>query len=64
MVPYKELEFKEIVGRGTFGEVYRGVWKGEVALKKINISAGEDTCTIANSAEIKALKYVGLLPIV
>ncbi|XP_065890569.1 uncharacterized protein [Dysidea avara] len=58
MVPYKELEFKEIVGRGTFGEVYRGVWKGEVALKKINISAGEDTCTIANSAEIKALKLL------
>lgn len=59
MVPYEELQFKEIIGRGTFGEVYRGEWKGEeVALKKINIPIGEDTCTMANSSEIKALKYV------
>ena len=59
-VPYKELQFKQVVGRGSFGEVYRGEWNGQdVALKRIAIPAGEEKCKmIANSAEIAALKWV------
>ena len=58
LVPYKELQFKQVVGRGSFGEVYRGEWNGrDVALKRIPIPSGEDKCKmIANSAEIAALK--------
>lgn len=31
-----ELEFGELLGTGSFGQVHRGTWKGtEVAIKKI-----------------------------
>jgi len=38
-VDISDLTFKEIIGRGSFGNVYRGVWRySDVAIKKINHS--------------------------
>eukprot|EP00002_Diphylleia_rotans_P037715 TRINITY_DN8454_c1_g1_i4.p1 TRINITY_DN8454_c1_g1~~TRINITY_DN8454_c1_g1_i4.p1 ORF type:complete len:1525 (+),score=272.84 TRINITY_DN8454_c1_g1_i4:1596-6170(+) len=35
IVPVTELEFGEAIGAGSFGEVYRGIWRGaDVAIKK------------------------------
>lgn len=58
LVPYEKLHFKEMIGRGTFGQVYKGEWNGkEVALKKITIPIGEDKHTmIVNNQEIAALR--------
>ena len=58
LVPYEQLQFKELIGRGTFGEVHRGEWRSqEVALKRINIPMGEDKYSmLANNQEIAALK--------
>ena len=40
---YQEIHFGEVVGRGTFGIVYKGAWKGQtVALKRIQIPPGID----------------------
>jgi len=57
---YGELQFEEEIGRGTFGQVYRGWWnEKEVALKKISVPAGEDKYKmITSSPEISALKWV------
>ncbi|GAU98326.1 hypothetical protein RvY_09487 [Ramazzottius varieornatus] len=34
-IPYRDLQFKEVVGRGSFGVVYRAKWKGQiVAIKR------------------------------
>jgi len=35
----KDIEIKEVIGSGSFGEVYRGIWKGsqQVALKKLKV---------------------------
>ena len=35
-IPYKELVFGEKLGQGTFGQVYRGKWHGDVAIKVLN----------------------------
>mmetsp|Transcript_27257 Transcript_27257/g.38413 ORF Transcript_27257/g.38413 Transcript_27257/m.38413 type:complete len:685 (+) Transcript_27257:201-2255(+) len=37
-IDYKEIEIAERIGRGNFGEVYKGVWRGTVvAVKKTKI---------------------------
>ncbi|TNN16347.1 Kinase suppressor of Ras 2 isoform 3 [Schistosoma japonicum] len=35
-IPMESLFIGEIIGRGTFGTVYRGKWHGEVAIKRID----------------------------
>ena len=49
-----------MVGRGSYGAVYKGLWDGKVvALKRIQVSSGEDRHNlVANSQEITALRYV------
>ena len=58
MVSPNEIELKEQIGKGCFGIVYRGMYKGdEVAVKKIMISAGiSKEMVLKNSRELAALK--------
>ena len=53
-----EIELKEQIGKGCFGVVYRGMYKGEeVAVKKISIPSGISKETVlTNSRELAALK--------
>ena len=49
-----------MIGRGSFGSVYEGNWKGkDVALKRIEIPVGMHREQVAaNSHELKVLRYV------
>ncbi len=39
-----ELHFGKVIGCGSFGKVYRGLWKGNtVALKSIKLPPGSET---------------------
>ena len=60
LVKYTDIQFGQLIGRGNFGSVYQGRWKGKsVALKRINIPPGVDRENmIATSRELAALKYV------
>ena len=59
----KEIVYENMIGRGSFGTVYKGMWKGKkVALKKISIPPGMDRAEmVASSRELNALKYAGTL---
>ena len=36
-IPYENINIGECVGRGPVGEVYRGYWHGEVAIKRFSM---------------------------
>ena len=53
---YKKPKLEEVIGEGTFGTVYRAVWRGTVvAAKVINIPAGSESTV---QKEIAMCKYV------
>ena len=58
-IPYEEICFNEVVGRGSYGSVYKGHLKGNiVALKRIPVPHGaNNTELIADNREIAALRY-------
>ena len=57
---YNKIQFGELVGRGSYGTVHKGVWKEQtVALKRLQIPPGMDKSqVVANSQEIAALRYL------
>lgn len=60
LINSKEIKFGKLIGRGSFGSVYEGNWRGrDVALKQIEIPVGMDRGQVAaNSCELKVLRYV------
>ena len=59
-VKYTDIQFGQLIGRGSFGSVYQGRWKGKsAALKCISIPPGVDReSMIATSCELAALRCV------
>lgn len=57
---YHEIQFGELVGRGSFASLHKGVWRGQtVALKRIQILSGMDKSqVVADSREVTALRYM------
>ncbi|KAF6779625.1 hypothetical protein AHF37_00837 [Paragonimus kellicotti] len=51
-IPIESLVIGEVIGRGTFGTVYRAKWYGEVAVKRIDI----DPDDVDGSARLEAFK--------
>lgn len=66
LVGINELKFDKLIGRGSFGQVYKGVWKGKtVALKRITIPPGTDVSSLpAIPKEINVLRFASLFSIV
>lgn len=54
-IPFQDIEIGPKIGSGSFGTVYRGVWHGAVAIKKLNV-------TNPTEQQLKAFKNeVGVL---
>ena len=58
-VSKEELEFGPMVGSGSFGNVYKGRWKGTtVALKCIKLPPGSDMSSLPAPVEVEVLRLV------
>lgn len=61
LIPSSEIDLKERVGRGSFGDVYRALWRqSEVAVKKVAL-ATEDVF-LELMREAKLMLYVSFYP--
>lgn len=59
-VNYKEIEYKCVLSKGAFGEVWFGTWNGQkVAIKRLNPDKKENKKEIENFAkEIRLMAYL------
>ena len=56
-IEMEELKFGSVIGRGNFGVVHKGEWKGrEVAIKRISLPSGTDVSLLPTPNEIAVLK--------
>ena len=61
-VPIKQLHFGEVIGRGSFGKVHKGTWKGlTVALKSITLPPGSDSSLLPTPREVEVLRLVFMI---
>ena len=60
MVKFEEVKIGEVIGRGTFGTVNRGKWKGkDVALKRMKTAGYVNTAEdVSNYKEISVIRLV------
>lgn len=60
LVNYEEIEFGDVIGRGSFAVVHKGKVNGAaVALKRLRIPVGDDVQQLLiESKEIAALRYI------
>eukprot|EP00002_Diphylleia_rotans_P026513 TRINITY_DN5290_c0_g1_i4.p1 TRINITY_DN5290_c0_g1~~TRINITY_DN5290_c0_g1_i4.p1 ORF type:complete len:2519 (-),score=450.95 TRINITY_DN5290_c0_g1_i4:111-7667(-) len=55
-IPFKDMEFKELLGSGRFGEVYHGVWRGaDVAIKRLRHDGIDSEMIAAFTSEISMM---------
>lgn len=60
----EELEFGPLIGSGSFGNVYKGTWKGvTVALKCVRLPPGSDMSLLPTPKEVEVLRLVGLVTV-
>jgi serine/threonine protein kinase len=64
-INFDDIAFKDKIGKGQFGNVYRAEYYGsEVCVKRITSDYKEDKELVKCVArEIEILKYVGPLPV-
>lgn len=60
MVKFEDIKVGEVIGRGTFGTVNHGKWKGkDVALKRMKTAGYVNTLEdVSNYKEISVLRLV------
>ena len=59
VVGMKSLRFGELIGRGTFADVFKGEWNGQVvAMKKIRLPPESDSVIVPK--EVSVLRYISL----
>ncbi len=52
----EELKFGSVIGRGNFGVVHKGEWKGrEVAIKRISLPSGTDVSLLPTPNVLKEI---------
>ena len=57
LVEKSEIEIGDVIGKGSFGIVNKGKWKGKVvALKRIRLPGGYSDEEIADAKEITVLR--------
>ena len=58
----KDLEFGDVIGRGSFAVVYRGCWQGkDVALKQIRVPCGNVATVPKEVAILRFAEYYARL---
>ena len=58
-IAFEELTFGNVIGRGSFGEVHKGVWNGTaVALKRIRFPPETEISSLSIPKEVSVLKLV------
>ena len=56
-IPFEDLQFEDVIGKGAFATVYKGSWKGRVvALKTLKLPPDTEVHNLASNNEIVALQ--------